>query len=269
MCEYSPHERSRPSGAKVSHVGNARSALAAAVQDLELRAYSASLVDTSFVGIAFGRSSGDIAFDPTLPISNVDATIYSPVLGRGHTFGVFGKQALFTGTFPYAWGNISGDVGEQRERITRSGLADVKTRLSITLRGSPALSPVEFARRPHLRLCLAKIKAFTPDTPSGRRMLSRCFRHTRVIPFGEVFGQRSTPRGIQVAQPRSTAELPVKDRTTPAWVRPSRIPSLEDIPSNSATVRASPPMSDRSSLPSQVAGSTSGSVTPDGFLLPA
>ena len=83
MCEYSPHERSRPSGAKVSHVGNARSALAAAVQDLELRAYSASLVDTSFVGIAFGRSSGDIAFDPTLPISNVDATIYSPVLAEG------------------------------------------------------------------------------------------------------------------------------------------------------------------------------------------
>src|ERR1700730_3994557 len=97
-------------------------------QDLEPRAYSASPVGTSFFGVGFNRSSGDISFDPTVPITNAKATLYSPGLGLGQTFGVFGRQALLTVALPYAWGNASGDVGNGEESIYRSGLADVKAR---------------------------------------------------------------------------------------------------------------------------------------------
>ncbi|RZU40844.1 outer membrane putative beta-barrel porin/alpha-amylase [Edaphobacter modestus] len=152
------------------------SALAAAAQDLEPRAYSASPVGTNFIGIGFGRSSGEVAFDPTLPITNANATLYSPALGVGRTFGVLGKQALFTSTLPYAWGNISGDVGDQQGRISRSGLADVKTRLSINLRGSPAMTPAEFARRPHRRLILGT--SLTMTSPSGQ------YDNTKLINLG-------------------------------------------------------------------------------------
>jgi hypothetical protein len=139
---------------------------AGSAQDLEPRAYSASPVGTTFVGVGFGRSSGDISFDPTVPITNANATLYSPVLGVGQTFAVFGRQALFTASLPYAWGNASGDVGNDRGSIYRSGLADVKARFSVILRGSPAMSPKEFMQRPHRNFIIGTSLTFT--APAGQ-----------------------------------------------------------------------------------------------------
>jgi len=152
------------------------SAFVATAQDLEPRAYSASPVGTNFIGIGFGRSSGDIAFDPTLPITNANATLYSPAVGVGRTFGVFRKQGLFAATLPYAWGNVSGEVGDQQGRVYRSGLADTRTRLSINLRGSPSMSVTEFARRPHRRLIIGT--SLTMTSPSGQ------YDNTKLINLG-------------------------------------------------------------------------------------
>jgi hypothetical protein len=44
------------------------------------------------------------------------------------------------------WGNISGDVAEQRSSIRRSGLADMRLKFSVNLRGNPARSRTEFAK---------------------------------------------------------------------------------------------------------------------------
>ena len=138
----------------------------ACAQDLEPRAYSASPVGTSFAGLGFGRSSGDISFDPSIPVTNVTATIYAPVLGLGRTFGVLGRQALLTAGLPYAWGNLSGDVGNNEDHIYRSGLADVKGRFSVNLRGSPAMTPAEFAKRTHRSFIIGTSLSFT--APAGQ-----------------------------------------------------------------------------------------------------
>jgi hypothetical protein len=138
----------------------------ASAQDLEPRAYSASPVGTTFAGIAFGRSAGDITFDPSIPITNVQGTFYTPVLGIGQTFPLFGRQALLTAALPYAWGTITGDVGQQSGRVTRSGLADTKARFSVNLYGNPAMSPREFARRQSRSLIIAA--SLTLDAPSGQ-----------------------------------------------------------------------------------------------------
>lgn len=152
------------------------SALVAAAQDLEPRAYSASPVGTNFVGIGFGQSSGDISFDPTIAITNANAALYSPVLGIGRTFPIFHKQGLFSTALPYAWGTASGDVGDQQNHIYRSGLADVRTRISINLRGSPAMTPAEFARRPHRHLIIGT--SLTMTAPSGQ------YDNTKLINIG-------------------------------------------------------------------------------------
>ena len=143
-------------------------------QDLEPRSYSASPVGTSFAGVGFGRSSGDISFDPTVPITNASATLYSPALGLGQTFGVLGRQALLTVSLPYAWGNASGDVGNGEQSIYRSGLGDVKARFSINLRGSPALTPREFAKRTHRSFIVGTSLTFTAPTGqySGEKLIN-------------------------------------------------------------------------------------------------
>src|SRR5262249_50059169 len=65
-------------------------------QDLEPRAYSASPIGLNFVVVGYGRSSGSVLFDPTLPITDVKATLNIPILGYGRTFGLFGRQSLVT-----------------------------------------------------------------------------------------------------------------------------------------------------------------------------
>jgi Putative MetA-pathway of phenol degradation len=115
-------------------------------QDLEPHAYSASPVGLHFVVVGFGRSTGSVLFDPTLPVSNVKADLNISAVGYGRTFGLSGRQALLTAGLPYVWGDISGDVSEQRRSIQRSGLADVRVKFSVNLRGNPARSRAEFAK---------------------------------------------------------------------------------------------------------------------------
>jgi hypothetical protein len=139
---------------------------AAPAQDLEPRAYSPSPIGTTFVLVGFARSSGDITFDPSIPLTNVQATFYAPVVGIGQTFPLFGRQALLTAALPYAWGNVSGNVGEQTGSVHRSGLTDVKARFSVNLRGNPAMSFQEFARRPHRNVIIGA--SLTIAAPAGQ-----------------------------------------------------------------------------------------------------
>src|SRR5215475_13481358 len=101
-------------------------AITASAQELEPRAYSRSPVGTTFVAVAFGRSSGNVTVDPSLPLVDVQATLYSTGLGLGQTFPLFGRQALVTVSLPYVWGDVSGQIQERRGSTHRSGLADIK-----------------------------------------------------------------------------------------------------------------------------------------------
>jgi hypothetical protein len=150
--------------------------LIAAAQDLEPRAYSPSPTGTSFLIVGFGRSSGDISFDPSVPITNASATLYSPVLGLGQTFGFFSRQALFTAGLPYAWGNASGDVGNNQRSVYRSGITDIKAKFSIILRGSPAMPPAEFAKRRHRTFIIGT--SLTVNAPAGQ------YSSTKLINIG-------------------------------------------------------------------------------------
>jgi hypothetical protein len=88
-----------------------------------------------------------VVFDPSVPITNVSARINTTAIFYGRTFSLFGRSASAAIQLPYVWGNIEGDVGEQRRSIYRSGLADLRLRLTTNLIGGPALSPGEFAKR--------------------------------------------------------------------------------------------------------------------------
>lgn len=121
----------------------------ACAQDLEPRSYSPAPVGLNFVVASYSYSSGSVIVDPSLPVSDVKAYINGVVLGYGHTFGVVGRQAQVAASVPYAFGDVSGNVFEERQTVTRSGLADVRVRFSVNLYGNPAQTPKEFAGRTH------------------------------------------------------------------------------------------------------------------------
>jgi hypothetical protein len=120
----------------------------ARAQDMEPKAYSASPVGANFLVTSYSWSSGNVVSDPTLPISNVHADVQGLAIGAGHTFNLFGDLSLFSVAVPIAWADVTGQVFEQSGEVKRSGLADMRLKLSVNLRGNPAMTPAEFAKAP-------------------------------------------------------------------------------------------------------------------------
>ena len=139
---------------------------AAAAQELEPRSYSASPIGTSFFLVAYGRSTGAVLFDPTVPIDNVagSVTYFSP--GFGHVFAIGKVQALFTAQLPYAISRFTGTLVATGGDSTmhRTGIGDAKVKLSANFIGSPALAPAEFAKTPPQRLIVGASLAIVAPT---------------------------------------------------------------------------------------------------------
>jgi hypothetical protein len=147
----------------------------ASAQDLEPRAYSASPVGANFLVTSVSRSTGQVVFDPTLPVDDVQADVRGFIVAVGHSFNLFGNLGLVTAALPYALADVSGRVLEERAEISRSGLADARFKVSVNLRGNPAMSPREFARAKRQPIVGASL---TMTVPSGQ------YYETKLINLG-------------------------------------------------------------------------------------
>ena len=137
--------------------------LASAAQDLTPRAYFPAPVSTNAIVLTYAFAKGEVLFDPTLPVTDVSATIHAPVASYYHAFNLAGRSANVTGSLPFAVGNLRGKlVGEDRV-IQRRGATDAVVRLGVNLFGGPARSAAEFAKRPQTRWLLgASVKVVMP-----------------------------------------------------------------------------------------------------------
>ncbi len=171
----------------------------ARAQEMEPKAYSPSPVGANFLVASYSWSSGDVLFDPTLPITDVHANIQGLNLGYGHSFNLFGDLGLLTVGVPLAWADVTGKVSEQSGEVTRSGTADMRFKLSVNLLGNPAMSPREFAKAPRRTVVGASVAVSAPsgqyrrdeadqpgDRPVGRQTRDRCFGPEGSVGHGRV-----------------------------------------------------------------------------------
>ena len=100
---------------------------------------------TQFVLLTYAYQSGDVLTDSSLPLRDVKVKLSSGSLAYGRTLGLAGRQATASFLLPYIKGDVSGTVFEEQQKVTRSGLGDIRVRFTMNLMGSPALSPREFA----------------------------------------------------------------------------------------------------------------------------
>jgi hypothetical protein len=119
----------------------------APAQEMEPRTYSAVPVGTNFIVVNYARSSGDILFDPLLPVTDLQARINTVAIGYSHSFGILGHVASIAFSAPYSNANVTGNVEGAPGHAYRSGLGDLRFRFAANLLGGPALTPEEFARR--------------------------------------------------------------------------------------------------------------------------
>lgn len=114
-------------------------------QDLDPRAYARVPINMSVLGAGFGYSHGGVVTDPTLPIKDLKAAIYTPSVFLAHSFDLLGKTAQVTAVLPFSWADVSGSVGDSSGHITRTGFSDMRLRLSVLLHGAPAATAGELA----------------------------------------------------------------------------------------------------------------------------
>ena len=117
-------------------------------QEMEPRAYSPSPIGTNFIAVALGNSRGGVLFDPSLPITDVNANLDSASFGYARAIRIGRLQGLVAGAVPYVIGIVKGNVSEQAEQIRRSGLADVRVKMSLNLLGTKAMNREEFGKAP-------------------------------------------------------------------------------------------------------------------------
>ena len=146
---------------------------AAAAQELDPRAYTPAPVGTTIVLGGVGGSKGGILFDPSLDVADVNADLTIVTTGVGYTFNLGGRQARVVAVLPVAWGTVSGDVHQSPQRQDVSGLVDPRIKLSIGLRGAPALTLAEFARTPKRSALGASVTVVPPlGQYSGDRLVN-------------------------------------------------------------------------------------------------
>jgi hypothetical protein len=114
-------------------------------QSLEPRSYSNTPVGTNFLLVGTAYSQGDVALDPSAPLKDVDAKLYSAFVGYAHTISLGGQSGQLALLVPLAHLDASGSVEEQARSVTRTGAGDLGIRLGANLYGAPALSAKEFA----------------------------------------------------------------------------------------------------------------------------
>jgi len=134
----------RHAGARFCCLLGLLTAAEAQPQQLEPRAYANVPVGLNFLIAGYAHSSGGLATDPALPLTDEQLTLQTPILAYAHSFDAWGKSAKFDAVIP--WGCVSGSAISNGAPVSRDvcGLLDPAFRFSINFYGAPAMRLEEF-----------------------------------------------------------------------------------------------------------------------------
>lgn len=132
-------------------------------QDLAPRAYVVTPVSSNAINLTYAFSSGELVFEPTLPITDAKGSIHAPVVSFYHSFDLLGRSASVTAALPFAHGNLRGSVNGENRAVARLGLADTVIRFAVNIAGGPAMTVAEFVKTPPARSVIgASVKVLAP-----------------------------------------------------------------------------------------------------------
>ncbi len=139
------------------------SVLRSSGQDLDPRAYIRVPVKTTTLVTGFVYSYGGVVTDATLPVKDIKADVQAGSIGVARSFNFFGLSSQALVALPYSWAQVSGEVGNQQQRITRAGFADMRMRFSVLFLGAPAATLAELRKNPARKTILgASINIIAP-----------------------------------------------------------------------------------------------------------
>jgi len=113
-------------------------------QELEPRSMVNLPVGTSFAMAGYGFASGNILYDPAVPLENVNAKTHTLVGAYVRSVNFFGMAAKANVILPFAAGDWDGNFQGVDTATSRTGMGDLRLGFSFNFLGSPALSRAGF-----------------------------------------------------------------------------------------------------------------------------
>lgn len=143
----------------------------ARAQELSPRAYVVTPLRSNAVVLTYSFFDGSVLFDGALPITGATGRYSVPVFTYYHSFNLFGRSANATASLPYAVGTFEGMLGVSQQQLYRSGLGDSAFRLSVNLKGAPAMPLHEFVKWKQKTLLGVSLKVTAPTGQYDSRKL--------------------------------------------------------------------------------------------------
>ena len=131
-------------------------------QDLAPRAYVITPLHSNAITLTYGFYDGSLLFNGAVPVTGTTGTYSVPVFTYYHSFGLLGRSANISASLPYAVGNFEGEVNGADMQIYRSGLSDMTFRLSVNLKGGPAMQLSEMRKWVEKSLIGVSVKVVPP-----------------------------------------------------------------------------------------------------------
>jgi hypothetical protein len=131
-------------------------------QDLAPRAYVITPLHSNAVTLAWSFYDGSINYNGALPVSDATGTYSVPIFSYYHSFDFFGRSANVVASLPYGVGNFRGTVSGAEDHLYRSGLVDSVFRLSVNLKGGPAMPVQKYMKWKQKVLLGASLKVVAP-----------------------------------------------------------------------------------------------------------
>ena len=115
-------------------------------QDLAPRAYIITPLHSNAITLIYGFYSGALDFNAAFPITDTTGKFSVPTFSCYHSFSFFGRSANIAAGLPYGVGTFQGSVLGANRTAYRSGLLDAGVRLSVNLKGGPAMELPQFMK---------------------------------------------------------------------------------------------------------------------------
>ena len=131
-------------------------------QDLAPRAFVITPLHSNAVTLTWSIYDGSINYNGALPVADANGTYSVPIISYYPSFDFFGRSANVVASLSYGVGNFEGTVSGAGQDLYRSGLLDSVFRVSVNLKGGPAM-PVQIYMKWKQKVLLgASLKVIAP-----------------------------------------------------------------------------------------------------------
>lgn len=115
-----------------------------AAQEITPRLFWPAPKGTTALVAGYSYSTGDVFFDPSIPIEDANADVNTGVLAYVQTLGLWGRTSNILLSLPYSRGTIQGLLEDSPEETDFSDFGDLSVTLNVNLRGAPSMNREEF-----------------------------------------------------------------------------------------------------------------------------